>query len=356
MCAIKSRNIHIWISLIFFAACLALPAFYLREQHQPQMSYGVLILGWLGPLEGQFSWFANVFFLIALLKYRKPETSSIFGFIALAFALSFLVYEEIVVSYESSYGDVTAYGAGYMLWVASIGIFSLGQYSLTADKNEKVTYALLSGWVASVLALYSCHYFIGDDSHYSLEMGRNSIFERKCRDSGQTVYEKASDVKGVFFDPNLTPLFRKRVNFEFDWKNNARAVTGDWYHNGDYTLLRNNSGSLQFYEVRSHQSNLGNDPKYIRYEPGNDEGNEVSQLSSEYAVITRNFNIPKKYAISGAEIVIKDLRSGKILARTSYVFEESGKRFCGYAPNDRFLASEFVSDVLNLTKKNSPTH
>ena len=353
MGTITSRNIHLFSSLIFFAACLALPAYYLGEQHQPQMSYQALILGWLGPLGGQLSWFANVFFLIALLKYRKPKTSSILGFTSLAFALSFLADGRDAVSKISwdISEDVTAYGAGYMLWIVSIGTFSLGQYLLTTNKSEKFTHALLSGWGASVLILFSYHYFIGDGSHYSLEVERNSIFERKCRISGQTVYEKATNVKGVFFDPNLAPLFRKKVNYEFDWKNDIKTVTGDWYQNGDYVLLRN-SENLQFYEIRSHQSNLDNLSKYIRYEKGNNEGSEVSQLNSEYAVITRNFDIQNKYAISGAEIVIKDLRNGKILATTSYVFDDFDNRFCGHAPNDRFLASEFVSDILNIAKVN----
>lgn len=342
MSTINKKYIHIWISLILFMVCLALPGFYIREAHEPQLSFYLLIMGWLGPLDGHFSWFANIYFLIALLKYKKPKTSSSLGFIALALALSFLGYEKIIVSEAPTYARITAYGFGYMLWFLSIGILSIGQFSLATNKSKKVTASLLSGWVILVLSLFSFHYFVGDNSQYSIEVGRDSVFEEKCRISGQTIYEKSNDAKGIFFDR--------------DWGDRFAKLAGYWWHNGGEVLGHGkvNEGLLLFYEkknVQGRNSNLDNSLKYRRYELGDHKGIEVNHLSSEYAVITQPFDIPKKYGIDGAEIIIKDLRNEKILATTSYVFDPIDRRFCGHAPNGRFFISDFVIDVLNLTKK-----
>ncbi len=343
MDATRKKPIHLWMSLGLFAVCLALPGYYVKEWHEPHMSLSLLLIGWLGPIDDHYSWFANVFFLIALLKYREPKFSYMFGFIALAFALSFLGHEKILIDGGGGHAWITAYGLGYVLWVASIGILSVGQYSLSIDKSEKVTGALLSGWVLLVLSIYSFHYFIGDNSQYSINVGRDSMFEEKCHISRMNVFKKTSDAKGIFIDPDWGASFKK-------------GDTGNWQHAGVGKLGSSlvNSGLLLFYEKnidRRRNSNIDNLPKYRRYELGDYKGIEADHLNSEYAVITKSFDIPKKYGMYGAEIVINDLRNEIIIATTSYLFDRIDRRFCGHAPNDRFSASGFIIDTMNLTKK-----
>ena len=335
----KVKNIHLRISLALFLISLALPGYYIREMYEPQPSLPLLMMGWLGPLDGNFSWFANVFYFIALIKRDKPGKSSFFGFIALLFALSFLGYEKIIVSEAPSYASITAYGLGYTLWVMSIGTLSLGQYCLSVNTSTKVSIKLLSGWFVIVISMYGAHYFVGEASLYSINVSRDSIFEEKCRSSGQKIYRKVNDATGVYVNPDGGVRF-KRYSF------------GDWYTDGGGVqgVSYVNSGHLLFYERnddRAEHEKL----KYRRFKLRDHRGIAVESLNSEYAILTNHFDIPKKLGIRGAEIVIKDLRNDRILATSSYVHDRIGKGFCGHAPKGRFSVTSFAIDVLNLTKK-----
>lgn len=235
-----------------------------------------------------------------------------------------------------------------MLWISSIGILSIGQFALAINRSKKVTGALLSGWLVLVISIYSLHYYVGDNSLYSIHVGRESMFEEKCRVSHQNVYKKANDAKGVFFDPDWGARFKK-------------MDSGKWYNDGVGVLGlgKLNSGFLLFYERindRGRNTSYDYNPKYRRYELGNHEGVGVDHLSSEYAVITKPYDIPKQYGIYGAEIIIKDLRNANILATTAYVFDRIDRKFCGHAPSGRFSASAFIIDTLNLTKKYQSAH
>ena len=192
-----------------------------------------------------------------------------------------------------------------MLWVSSIGILTIGQFALATNKSDKFIGALLSGWVVLVLCIYSFHYYVGKNSLYSIDVGRNNVFEEMCRVSRQNIYTKANDAEGVFFDPDWGARFKK-------------VDSGDWYNDGVGVLGLGvvNSGLLLLYETvndRGHKSRLDSNPKYRRYLLGDHKGIEVDHLNSEYAVITKTYDIPKQYGIYGAEIVIKDLRNDNIL-------------------------------------------
>jgi len=237
MDAAKIRNNYIRISLLLFSLCLFLPAFYHTDSFKPVFSGSLLGIGWLGPIDGHFSWFANLFFFIALLNYKEPNASSFLGFIALAFALSFLAYDKMLMSEAPTYAQITAYGLGYMLWITSIGILPLGQHALATHKSKKASIRLLSSWMILVLCVYSYHYFVGDNSRSSFNSARKSIYKEKCRDSGQTIYEKRGDVKGIYFGPD-SGAGLKKVGL-FDWRISGSRNLG---------IKEIDSGLIQFYE------------------------------------------------------------------------------------------------------------
>lgn len=350
---LKYKYIHIWVSLALFVACLAFPGYYIRESHEPQSAYALLLMGWLGPLDGHFSWYANLFYLIAIIKYKKQKASYVLGFIALLLALSFLGYSKIIVSEAPTYARITGYGWGYYLWITSLGIYSIGQFLLSYSESENIIsnkkiLAIQSGWISIVFIIFSGHYFIGKDSQYSIQNRRNVVFDEKCRIAEEHIYKKTNDTKGIFFDPDWGARFKE-------------VKPGVWYNNGVGVLGlgKLNSGLIQFYEkknTRPSNPELIDSLPFIKYMPRDHKGFETGELESEYAVITKSFDIPKALNIYGAEVLIKDLRDNTILAKSTYVFDRIGRKFCGHAPNGHFSVSKFIIDTLNLSRKYSSNY
>ena len=67
----KIKHKCLWFSLALYATGFAFPAYYIGNTHEPQNSSSLLLMGWLGPLDGHFSWFANLFFLSLYLSIKK---------------------------------------------------------------------------------------------------------------------------------------------------------------------------------------------------------------------------------------------------------------------------------------------
>jgi len=138
--SVKINNVHVPISVLCYLACLTLPAYYIGAQFEPQMAYAALMIGWLGPLDGHFSWYANPLFLLALIFVNRPQRSSTLGFIAFALAVSFLFHKNIIVSEAPTYEVIISYGWGYGLWVTSLAVFSIGQLlRAQGEKNSRIT-------------------------------------------------------------------------------------------------------------------------------------------------------------------------------------------------------------------------
>nr|WP_320115864.1 hypothetical protein [uncultured Desulfuromonas sp.] len=341
----KYEKIHIFITLSLFSMSLFYPAYYINETHEPQMGYGLLLIGWLGPFDNHFSWFANPLLLIALFGFRHPKVSWFYSLLAVVLALSFLVHDEIIISEAPTYAPITAYGWGYLLWISSMNFFSVGQLInavFSEEKKYKVAIAAHFFWLVIAIIVFSKHYYIGANSHYSIEVERSIVFNKECRESVEIKYKSPEHVSGIFYDTNSGSRFRK-------------LITGDWHKDGGGVLGLGmlNSGLIKFYEIRNY--NLEDKKKsslykYKRFFLGDYNGREVKKLSSEYAVITKFLNFPKKLNLEGAEITIKDLKDNTVVAKSKYVYDPINRNFCGHDYNGYFSASMFVIETLELSK------
>ncbi len=334
---VRSNKAHIWISIALFVTALFLPGYYIREWYEPVYSLHLLAMGWLGPLDGHISWYANVFFLISLLKCKDSTASFLWALLSFFLAVSFLAYDEVIVSEAPSYTKITAYGFGYMLWVASIGILSLGQFLDASKKHGKVyTYSIFA-WLAVVSGVYLTHYAVGDDSRYSVATERDTTFSEKCKVSTQQIFGKAEKVHGVFYDPNWGVRYQNKGQ-------------KGWWSSG-VGVLRNgirSEGTISFYETRSRKNdNDSKQNRFTRHLPDNVRLS-TDQLESDYAVVSKSFDIPKSLGIFGAEVTIRDLSNKKIIARTAYIFDRIERRFCGHAPKGYFSTGMFVNEVLGI--------
>jgi len=117
-----------WGSLALYLLALAGPGFHFGEQRQAWDAYLLLLIGWLGPFDGHFAWFANPAFLIGQLTWRVPVVCRVVSVAALLLALSFLLHREIVVSEAPTYAKITGYGWGYVVWLLAMACLALGSF------------------------------------------------------------------------------------------------------------------------------------------------------------------------------------------------------------------------------------
>lgn len=337
----EHKNVRVWICLVLFACSLAFTGFYVGEAREPNAAIQLLFVGWLGPVDGHFAWFANVFLLAALLKINRPRISLVFALIALAFALSFLGYKQIIVSEAPSYGAIKSYGWGYALWVASIGYFSVAQYMVVKQKTVRFNILTSSAWLVTCFAIFSAHYFLGEASQFAFEARRNDVFEEKCKIAGEQIFRRPEDAEGVFLDPDWGVSFKKVESGA--WHNDGVGVLG-------LPLL--NSRLVLFYETRNDDRGPSSShAPFRRFAQGNHRGIEVSRLGSAYAVVTKPFDIQRSLNVYGAEVVVKDLRDDSILGKTTYIFDQANKRFCGHAHEGRYSTTKFIHETLRLSRK-----
>jgi len=334
---LKINNVHVPISILCYLACLALPGYYIGERFEPQMAYAALMIGWLGPLDGHFSWYANPLFLFALLSANRPQRSSILGFLAFALAISFLFHKKIIVSEAPTYKTIMSYGWGYGLWVTSLAVFSVGQLlRVLGAETRQIAIASFSS-CSLLLAVYMTYYFVGTNSLFSIRSERDKEFQKRCASSGEQIFKRTNDARGIFFDPD----WELRISSNRD-KPSFKYIGGA----GVLGLGYLNSGYLLFYETRSR-----NDPdSYVKYVLGDHKGTPTDRLESEYAVITNYYEIPARLNITGATVTIKDLRDSSILATSTFFIENESGRFCG-GTQGGFSTSAFMTEVLGLTRK-----
>ncbi|WP_027360827.1 hypothetical protein [Desulforegula conservatrix] len=152
----------------------------------------------------------------------------------------------------------------------------------------------------------------------------SEFFKQNCPKAVDTIYEKAYDVKSIFFDNGVT--------------HDSGIGSPDGYIN---------SGLLEFYEIRN---NKDTGKPYLRYRFGDKKGREVDELESQYSVIQQDLaqHLREELAIHGATIFIIENKSKKVLATKTYIQSHSRND-----TNDRRCGSysRFLFDVLNLTKR-----
>ena len=118
------------------AACcswsgLALDCFYIDRADPDAWAPGIalLLIGWLGLLDGMLAWLANPMLALAWIAIWFPRlrfVSLACAVIALLFALSFLLHDDIMADEGGGRAAITEYHWGYWLWLGSIAAMVIG--------------------------------------------------------------------------------------------------------------------------------------------------------------------------------------------------------------------------------------
>lgn len=122
------------LSVGIFVASLLGNGFYIaRNGNSPFASGAILLLmGWLGLLDGIVAWFANPLLLISWCYCAFGKAGQVaLGFAGIAFLLaaSFLLCQSVTDNPSGIRSDVTEYGWGYGLWMTSIVVAILAAFA-----------------------------------------------------------------------------------------------------------------------------------------------------------------------------------------------------------------------------------
>ena len=126
---LSPSSVVLYLSLGLFLISLTQPAFYIDRSDYDAWSspIGLLLVGWLPILGGEWSslpWLANPLIFLSWILIQKNQKAFLWtGLLAVLLAVSFLGVDEIMSSEAPTYSKITAYKAGYWLWLASMVCF-----------------------------------------------------------------------------------------------------------------------------------------------------------------------------------------------------------------------------------------
>lgn len=125
------RLVVIGMSLALFVGACCAPALLIGGSEQPMPGGGLLFIGWMGIVAGQFAWFANPIYALALLliAFRKWVPATLTAAIALLVALdTLMMFVQEVPTDEAGVnsGRMSSLQIGFFLWIASIAAVVLG--------------------------------------------------------------------------------------------------------------------------------------------------------------------------------------------------------------------------------------
>ncbi|HEY3301288.1 MAG TPA: hypothetical protein VGJ90_10985, partial [Methylophilaceae bacterium] len=90
-----NSNLIAIVSITLWLTSLCLTGFSLHGYYQAQQLIGgasILVMGWLGPLEGNFAWYANPFYIYAVLSVLNGNVPFRTTSIALFLSLDTLLF------------------------------------------------------------------------------------------------------------------------------------------------------------------------------------------------------------------------------------------------------------------------
>lgn len=184
----------VFLSLLSFILCLIFPAFYTNENREPNYGIGLLLWGWLGPVDNHFSWYANIFYTLSLIFFKR-KISPLFLAIAITLTLSFLIKNKIAVDIGGVKSEITAYGAGYFFWVTSSAMLLLAK--IFYDHPQPIKTIVISTRLTFLIlfSVFIYNFVFIKNSQLKFELEKNRILQAECKKSISKIYKTKNGVK-----------------------------------------------------------------------------------------------------------------------------------------------------------------
>lgn len=364
----QTHYIHLWVSITAFVLCLTFPGYYQEAIAREKSSFELLLTGWLGVLEGQFFWFANALYIASLITYRKAQVSSLFAFIALIIAASFLLATKVPSGNINGGGYVSlaGFGVGYFLWVLSIGILTIGQ--LFNINNRKVNLSKLvtiqAIWIISASSLFLYYYKFNEQSVFSFLAKREALFNEKCNSAKHQIYSHLDSSDGILI----------AVDALNDYHGFKKGNDGRWYKGSpDISTLSILLGEskIRFYERIKFHSNLNeaheiplytttvlDEGTYVIGKPPNirkiyktklDKSSNKYKSEITFTIVSNKSE--NLLNLHWAKIKIFNNKTNTLIAQTSYVFNATERRPCAPIRNEKYSPYDFLEEIYLTRKK-----
>lgn len=134
--SLKERNnlpLNYWditakLLVIIGLICFSLSLYFVGLFTSGDDLYGVwiLLIGWMGVVVFQLSWFANPLNLLALLLMStKPRVSLLLTIVAFLLASQTFLFSEIPVGFHQERIFIKELGMGFYLWYVANGLFAV---------------------------------------------------------------------------------------------------------------------------------------------------------------------------------------------------------------------------------------
>lgn len=186
--------------------------------------------------------------------------------------------------------------------------------------------------------------YISDNAPLKVAGEAETLFNEKCKSSGEKIYMKPIDVESVYFDPDGGAYFQGIVNGVY--RGNGGGIIAE-------PMLR--GGYLRYYEKNNDRQRIdGSAEKYRRYTLDNRKGEPVTELGSIYGVFRNNIvseDENKQYDLGGTEVVIKNIKTNEIVSELTYYISKKHRKICGPTTDGNFHVSEFIRRSLNLSPR-----
>jgi len=178
---LMSASFLSWLALLIWLVSLALPVFIDDKPQDTLYGGQILLRGWMGPLVGQFAWYANPLFVICFFRLQESYSSTSLAIIASLISLNTLTFGPSLGGSGHFYG----YGWGYVLWFLSLALMLAAAGALQLDRAERVTVEnggwprpvglLLSALIVSGAVIVSLYDHHGANSAERVRMAETAI-------------------------------------------------------------------------------------------------------------------------------------------------------------------------------------
>lgn len=123
------------IALFFWVSALPMTVFTLYSQHKQLTGIDILASGWLSPLILNFAWFANVFFLLGIVRLLKGGTPFKAAICAALLSLDTIRIAVVMLDEGGGSSPIYGYGWGCVLWFVSIFLLLIAVGQQLTDKD-----------------------------------------------------------------------------------------------------------------------------------------------------------------------------------------------------------------------------
>jgi hypothetical protein len=345
-------------SYVLYVLCFFLPAYRTPQEEAP--AYMAFLLGPLAMLSFQFGWLANPLLVAAwvTLHKRKYKAALITAGLAVALALSFLLYPDITGAGANRY-PYTAL-SGYYIWLASMTYVAIAAMTMFV-RNDKPKEKTSNAWAAQValaaLILIPLALTAGPLLQTKYEV--HAALARLCATATESIGQKPERVDGLYIESIVAGDFG--------------SIADGVYHGTGLGMPAKrlvDDGLLRYYEYppgakeldSSLHRRFGSPPSektpadasplpYRRYEARKDE-QAIQTVTAKYGVFRSAIASPEeqKLGIDGFEVAVRNLATRQTVASTRYFFHDKSMRICGNQVDGRISEQDFLVRVLGLKK------